>query len=63
MKTMSLTQHLNPAYLGDHTPEIGRHLYRVTKVMNSIEPEIGDCLTSDEVHTYCHLPDWKVVIT
>lgn len=64
MKTMNLTQKLNPEYMGQlNTPEIDTNVYQVTKVMNSIQPEIGDCLTKDEVDKYCHQEDWKVIIS
>lgn len=63
MKTLNVTQHLHPAFLGDSTPNISRYLYKVTKVMDSIEPEIHDDLTKDEVNAYCKREDWKVVIS
>lgn len=63
MKTMSLTQQLNPEFKGDHTPNVDHHQYLVTKVMNSLSPLIGDCLTKKQASRYCHNLDWNVVIT
>ena len=63
MKTMNLTQQLNPEYMGNHTPTIDNFRYIVTKVTNSVSPEVHDCLTKKQVSRYCHSDDWKVVIS
>lgn len=63
MKTMNLTQKLNPAFLGDSTPNHDRHLYQVTKIVNAVSPEIRTNLTKKQVSKYCHSDDWNVVIS
>ena len=60
--TLLLQQHLNPTYFGDSTPNVDKHLYKVTKVTNSVTPLIGTELTRGEADEYCLNDNWKVVI-
>ena len=64
MKTMNVTQQLNPEYMGQlNTPGIDQWIFKVTKVMDSVEPEIHARLTKRQIDSYCKREDWKVVIT
>ncbi len=62
MKRLAVQQHLNPAYLGDSTPDEPKHLYKVVQVIDCTTPAISTDLTQAEVDTYCESDDWTVTI-
>lgn len=63
MKKLFVHQQLNQEYLGDHTPELGRYVYVVDKVVNSTLPQPRQALNKDEVDKLCNDEDWQVTIT
>jgi len=59
-----LLQHANPRFQGDeHTPDEPRHVYKVTKVVNAIDPPIGATLTRSQVYEYTHDEQERYTVT
>lgn len=63
MKTLFLKQQYNPEFFAGTTPDKYKFVYKVVKVVDSIEPLVGAFLTRATTDEYCEADAWKVTIT
>ncbi len=63
MKRLHVTQVYNRDYFGDSTPDVDKHVYKVTKVIDSTGPTINTELTKQEVQNYCESESWQVTVS
>ena len=63
MKNLYVQQVFNLEYSGpEHTPELDKYNYKVTRVVDATEPTVTEILTKDQVDALCNNPDWRVTI-
>ncbi len=63
MKTLCVDQILDGSVYDRETEKhVAKHVYRVTKVTNSVRPCIADNLSTEELSYYCDSEDWNVTI-
>ena len=63
MKRLFVQQIWNFDYEADTDIDENMHVYKVTKVTNSVEPYVGQELSRSALQEYCAHADWDVVIT
>ena len=63
MKRLTVQQRLNPEYFGPSTPDVPKNVYVVTKIIDAIEPHIGEALTAEYIKEYCDSDAWTVTVT
>ena len=63
MKNLNVQQVYNLEYSGpDHTPEIDKYNYKVTRVIDATEPTVNEILTKAQVDDLCNSPEWRVTV-
>ena len=64
MKRLYVEQRFNLDYQGpDFTPNIDKHNYFVTKVVNAISPPVATLITANELQGYCDDESWLVTVS
>ena len=64
MQRVFVQQVLNPEYIGPGiSDDVDRDVYKVTKVINSITPVIGELLSCEDCAFLCSHEDCEVTIT
>jgi hypothetical protein len=62
MKTMTISQVVNPEWWSGAPAATPPHRYIVDEVRNSTTPPLRDFLTKAQADEYCEKPDWTVII-